>query len=55
MRETADLKVLGTWGIGGYGARDTSRDKEAIEALQRGIELGMWLIDTAEMYGVGHS
>jgi len=45
MRETADLKVLGgtevkipsiglrTWGIGGYGARDTSRDKEAIEAL----------------------
>ncbi|MDH5364892.1 MAG: aldo/keto reductase [Dehalococcoidia bacterium] len=42
------------WGIGGYGARDTSRDKEAIEALQRGIELGMWLIDTAEMYGVGH-
>jgi len=46
---------MGTWGIGGYGTRDTSRDKEAVEALQQGIELGMWLIDTAEMYGAGHS
>lgn len=62
-----DLKVLGksgvripsigmgTWGIGGYGVRDTSRDREAMESLQRGIELGMWLIDTAELYGAGHS
>ena len=63
----ADLKVLGkseiripsigmgTWGIGGYGVRDISTDKEAVAALQRGIELGMWLIDTAELYGAGHS
>jgi len=62
----ADLKVLGksgvripsiglgTWGIGGYGVRDTSTDREAVAALQRGIELGMWLIDTAELYGAGH-
>lgn len=65
--EHTDLKVLGksevripsigmgTWGIGGYGTRDTTRNKEAIEALQQGIELGMWLIDTAEMYGACHS
>lgn len=46
---------MGTWGIGGHGSRDTSRDREAIEALQQGIELGMWSIDTAEMYGAGHS
>lgn len=46
---------LGTWGIGGYRTRDTSKDREAIGALQRGIELGMCLIDTAEMYGDGHS
>ena len=46
---------LGTWGIGGYAAPDTSRDKESIEIIQRGIELGMWLIDTAEIYGRGHS
>lgn len=46
---------LGTWGIGGYAAPDTSRDEEAITALQQGIELGMSLIDTAELYGRGHS
>ena len=46
---------MGTWGIGGWGAPDTSRDEEAVEALQRGIQLGMWLIDTAEIYGRGHS
>jgi diketogulonate reductase-like aldo/keto reductase len=45
---------MGTWGIGGYGVKDPCRDKEAVEALQHGIELGMWLIDTAEMYGAGH-
>jgi len=46
---------LGTWGIGGYGKRDTRRDIEAIEAVQRAVELGMWLVDTAEVYGAGHS
>ena len=64
--QTADLKPLGktdcmvpaigmgTWGIGGCGYTDVSRGKEAIAALQAGIELGMWLIDTAELYGRGH-
>lgn len=46
---------LGTWGIGGTFSPDYSNDKEAIEALRKGIELGMTLIDTAEMYGKGHS
>lgn len=46
---------MGTWGIGGYTTRDTTYDKEAIKALRKGIELGMYLIDTAEMYGKGHS
>ena len=54
-----DVKVpsigMGTWGIGGYTTRDTTHDKEAIEALRKGIEVGMYLIDTAEMYGAGHS
>ena len=46
----------GTWGIGGgYWTRDTSGDKEAIAALRTGIELGVTLIDTAEMYGAGHA
>jgi len=46
---------MGTWGIGGYYYPDTTQDSEAICALRRGIELGMYLIDTAEMYGAGHA
>lgn len=46
---------IGTWGIGGYVVPDYARDEECVEALKYGIELGMTLIDTAEVYGVGHS
>jgi diketogulonate reductase-like aldo/keto reductase len=35
--------------------RDSSLDDAAVEALRAGLELGMNLIDTAEMYGAGHS
>ena len=34
---------------------NASRDEEAAEALNLGLELGMTLVDTAEMYGAGHS
>ncbi len=34
---------------------DGSRDEEAVNALRFGLDLGMTLIDTAEMYGAGHS
>ncbi|MEN2994652.1 MAG: aldo/keto reductase [Thermodesulfovibrio sp.] len=46
---------MGTWGIGGGMTPDYSSDEESIEVLRKGIELGMTLIDTAEMYGKGHS
>lgn len=46
---------MGTWGIGGYSTPDYSMDDLAINVLRKGIELGMSLIDTAEMYGGGHS
>lgn len=46
---------LGTWEIGGRYEADTSHDEEGITALRRGIELGMTHIDTAEIYGNGHS
>ncbi len=39
-------------GLGTYGM-DSARREEALAALRRGIELGMTLIDTAEMYGWG--
>jgi diketogulonate reductase-like aldo/keto reductase len=46
---------MGTWGLGGYNWPDYSRDKEVVEILRYGIEKGLTLIDTAEMYGAGHS
>ncbi len=43
---------MGTWEIG-----DVKNEGRALEiqALRRGIELGMTLIDTAEMYGYGNA
>ena len=40
---------LGTWNVGDSRARHA----DEVRALQRGIDLGMTLIDTAEMYGEG--
>lgn len=42
---------MGTWGMG----EDFVRRAEEVAALQHGIELGMTLIDTAEMYGDGEA
>lgn len=39
----------GTWRMG----EDRRRHADEVTALRRGIELGMTLIDTAEMYGDG--
>jgi diketogulonate reductase-like aldo/keto reductase len=41
----------GTWNIGD----DPARRGDEIAALQRGIDLGLTLVDTAEMYGDGRS
>lgn len=41
----------GTW----YMGDDASRREEEVAALRLGVELGMNLIDTAEMYGDGRS
>jgi diketogulonate reductase-like aldo/keto reductase len=46
---------LGTWGIGGGFSPSASGDDESLRALQLGLELDMRFIDTAEMYGHGHS
>lgn len=47
----ASMPVLGqgTWRMG----EDPRRRKEEVDALRLGIDLGMTLIDTAEMYGEG--
>jgi diketogulonate reductase-like aldo/keto reductase len=44
---------MGTWGMGGFRERDESNVAQSIDALRRGISLGMTHIDTAEIYGAG--
>ena len=46
---------FGTWGIGGSFSPDYSRDDYWVKIIRKAIELGMWLIDTAEMYARGHA
>jgi aryl-alcohol dehydrogenase-like predicted oxidoreductase len=53
---------LGCWAIGGpywhngnpvgWGKMD---DKESIRAIQKGLEMGINFLDTADVYGCGHS
>jgi len=49
--ERAPVLGQGTWGTG----EKKSRHVEEVAALRLGIDLGMTLIDTAEMYGEGAS
>lgn len=50
---------IGTWNMGkakGPGERpDNSNDEQFIAAIKEAIKLGMWHIDTAEMYSSGHA
>ncbi|GAB4230462.1 MAG: aldo/keto reductase [Ekhidna sp.] len=46
--------VFGAWAIGGWMWGGTD-DKLALEAMKAGHELGVTSIDTAPIYGLGHS
>ena len=49
---------FGSWAIGGGGWRAAwgpQDDEEAVGAIRRAVELGMNWIDTAAVYGLGHS
>lgn len=46
---------LGTWAMGGGMQADYSEDERYITAIRDAIEHGISHIDTAEMYGNGHS
>jgi len=45
---------FGAWGIGG-GEWGPVKDEESIAALHKAIDMGVTLIDTADVYGDGHS
>lgn len=45
---------FGAWGIGGDAWGNTN-DQESLAALHRAIDLGVNFIDTADVYGDGHS
>ncbi len=46
---------LWTWWIGGFREADYKNDKKEILAIKKAIELGYTHIDTAELYGAGHT
>ena len=49
---------FGSWAIGGSGWRAAwghQDDEEAVGAIKRALELGVNWIDTAAVYGLGHS
>jgi diketogulonate reductase-like aldo/keto reductase len=46
---------LGTWGFGGFRETDASKDTESIKAIESALEMGYRHIDTAEIYGAGHT
>jgi len=46
---------FGTWRLGGTMHPDTSQDSRIIAVLQAAIDMGYTHIDTAEMYGGGHT
>src|SRR5262249_51865444 len=44
---------FGAWGLSGdYGPAD---DAESVEVIRRALDLGVALIDTADVYGAGHN
>jgi aryl-alcohol dehydrogenase-like predicted oxidoreductase len=58
----SDLKItsvgFGAWAIGGSGwdfAWGHQDDSDSIAAIHRALELGVNWIDTAAVYGIGHS
>ena len=51
-RERTPVIGMGTWAMGNSPGE---KHKEEVEALEKGIELGMMFIDTAESYGSGKS
>lgn len=46
---------IGTWKMGGGWKADHSKDSQEIAAIQAALDRGVSHIDTAEIYGLGHT
>ena len=57
IHQTVSMPVLGlgTWEMGGRHTPDKSQDKHWIDAIASAIDLGIKHIDTAAIYGGGHT
>lgn len=51
----ASTVALGTWAIGGGSWWGNNDDQESIKTIRSAVEEGINLIDTAPVYGFGHS
>jgi len=47
------LLGMGTWGMGGKYKKDPSNIDESVKILRAGLDMGIKLIDVAELYGLG--
>lgn len=48
------MVIFGAWAIGG-GYWGSKRDEAAVEAVRRALDRGIRAVDTAPIYGLGHS
>lgn len=51
----ASVITLGAWSMGGGDWWKSSTDEESIRTVHRALDAGINLIDTAPVYGLGHS
>lgn len=51
----ASVVSLGSWAIGGDSAWGFSDDTQSVLTIQKSLDLGINVVDTAPVYGFGHS
>jgi len=51
----ASILSLGTWGLGGGTSWSNTDDNHSVDIIHRASDLGINLVDTAPVYGMGHS
>ena len=58
VKKTGDFKIsamgIGTWAFDPKGWTGTT-DEQSVEILRAALDMGINLIDTAPVYGLGHS